>query len=324
MHILIPIPVGAKRVAVVQGATWKTVDCAQCQQQYAYLLELEATGTDHDYFFMDPEGSSQRAQTQAEFRFAEQARNVVLPIPCPNCGTYQDDMVRLLKDEGTSNWPTIAGLGVAAASLVPLVFGVHYGVTVAGVAAGLVLVGCGDWIQARYNPNAGDPERRKAIGRKHAVWGEQLAEALAADPHPVAAAAPPDPPRAPNGMGMTDEGLDSIDRQLAVTMPPEYRAFVQNPPADFLKAYGGHELFIDPRLIIYATRSKRSEMFEVRMPDEFVVIGEPGNGDFICLDVSKKPATVVEYDHERREFQTVAASFESWVRKLSRSLRRGT
>jgi hypothetical protein len=61
-------------------------------------------------------------------------------------------------------------------------------------------------------------------------------------------------------------------------------------------------------------------LIEVRLPYEFVVIGEPGNGDFICLDLSQEPAAVVEYDHERGEFRTVAFSFDSWVRKLSRPL----
>jgi hypothetical protein len=119
---------------------------------------------------------------------------------------------------------------------------------------------------------------------------------------------------------MTDDDVDTIEGQLGVTMPAEYRAFVRNPPASFLKAYGGHELFTDARLVVNSTRGRRSELIEVRMPYEFVVIGEPGNGDFICLDLSQEPAPVVEFDHERSAFRTVAYSFESWVRKLSRPL----
>ena len=119
---------------------------------------------------------------------------------------------------------------------------------------------------------------------------------------------------------MTDDDVNTIEGQLGVTMPGEYRAFVRNPPAPFLKAYGGHELFTDPRYVVNTTRRRRSELIDVRMPYEFVVIGEPGNGDFICLDLSREPATVVEYDHERGKFRTVAFSFEAWVRKLSRPL----
>ena len=119
---------------------------------------------------------------------------------------------------------------------------------------------------------------------------------------------------------MTDDEVDTIEGQLGLTMPAEYRAFVCDPPARFVKAYGGHELFMDPRFVINTTRGRRSELIEVRMPYELVVIGEPGNGDFTCLDLSQEPATVVEYDHERGEFRTVAFSFDSWVRKLSRPL----
>jgi hypothetical protein len=119
---------------------------------------------------------------------------------------------------------------------------------------------------------------------------------------------------------MTDDDVDSIEGQLGVTMPVEYRSFVRNPAAGLLKAYGGHEFFTDARFVVNSTRGRRSELIEPRMLYEFVVIGEPGNGDFTCLDLSQEPAPVVEFDHERREFRTVAYSFESWVRKLSRPL----
>ena len=124
----------------------------------------------------------------------------------------------------------------------------------------------------------------------------------------------------PGDRAMTDDDVDTIEKQLGITMPAEYRAFVRNPPAPFLKAFGGHELFMDPRIVVNTTGGRRSELIDVCMPHEYVVIGEPGNGDFICLDLSQEPAPVVEYDHERGEFRTVAFSFESWVQKLSRPL----
>src|SRR5262249_42495108 len=64
--MLIPIPIGAKHVAAVQGAVWKFVSCSSCQQRYAYLLELESTGEDHDLLFLDGKGSAERALAQAE------------------------------------------------------------------------------------------------------------------------------------------------------------------------------------------------------------------------------------------------------------------
>src|SRR3954454_22539883 len=103
MHIPIPIPIGVKRVAAVQGAVWKFVSCACCQQRYAYLLKLEATGEDHDLLFFDGKGSAERARAQAEQNLVQKSRNVVLPVPCPSCGFYQDDMARKLKEGASIN-----------------------------------------------------------------------------------------------------------------------------------------------------------------------------------------------------------------------------
>ena len=178
--MLIPIPVIVTRVAEVRGAVWKLVLCASCQKEYAYLVELHATGTDHDVLIVDLEGSAKRAQARAEESLARMARNTVLPVPCPHCGTYQDDMVSLLKEDGTSSVPLIAGLVVGGLSLVPLAFSFPFNwlVTAAGVVVGLGLIAYGDLDMFRVQPNAGDPEPRKARGRRHAVWGDQLNDLL--------------------------------------------------------------------------------------------------------------------------------------------------
>jgi hypothetical protein len=57
---------------------------------------------------------------------------------------------------------------------------------------------------------------------------------------------------------MTDDDVDTIEGQLGVTMPADYRVFVRSPPAPFLLAYGGHELFADPRFVVNATRESRA------------------------------------------------------------------
>jgi hypothetical protein len=184
MLILIPIPIGAKHVAAVQGAVWKIVSCAHCQQRYAYLLELEATGEDHDLLFLDGAGSAERARAQAEDNLLQKSRNVVVPVPCPNCGSYQDDMSRMLKQEVSLNSLQIAGVVIAVLSVVPLAFGIPYiwVLTIVLAVAGLALLAYGYLVAFRFDPNAGDPELRKALGRRHAVWGEQLAELLATMP----------------------------------------------------------------------------------------------------------------------------------------------
>jgi hypothetical protein len=185
LQIPIPIPIGAKHVATVQGAVWKFVSCSYCQQRYAYLLELEATGEDHDLLFLDGERSAERARAQAEQNLWQKSRNVVLPVPCPNCGSYQDDMSGTLKEEVSINSLQIAGVVIAVLSLVPLAFPIPYiwVFTIVLAVAALALLICGYVVAFRFDPNAGDPEARKALGRRHAVWGEQLAELLATSPN---------------------------------------------------------------------------------------------------------------------------------------------
>ena len=93
-------------------------------------------------------------------------------------------MAGLRKEEAAINSLQIAGVVIAGLSLVPLAFGIPYiwALTIALAAAGLALLVYGYVIAFRFNPNAGDPEPRKALGRRHAVWGEPLAELLATSP----------------------------------------------------------------------------------------------------------------------------------------------
>jgi hypothetical protein len=183
--MLIPIPIGTRYVAAVRGAVWKFVSCAHCQQRYAYLLELEATGEDHDLLFLDAEGSAQRAQAQAEQHLLQKSRNCVLPVPCPNCGFYQEEMAQQLKEEAWTNPAQVAGAVIGLLSLLPLACNIAYNwvLTLVLAAAGLTLLAYGYVLAFRFDPNAGDPEPRKAIGQVHAVWGEQLAKLLTANPN---------------------------------------------------------------------------------------------------------------------------------------------
>jgi hypothetical protein len=182
MHI--PIPISTNYIRVARGADLKFVSCAFCQERYAYLLQLEATGEYHDPLFFDGKGSAERAQAKAEQNLLQKCRNVVLPVPCPRCGSYQDDMARQLKEEASINRVQIIGLVIAVLSLVPLAFDIPYiwVLTIVLAVAGLALVTRGYMLALRFDPNAGDPEPRKALGQRLSVWGEQLTELLARYP----------------------------------------------------------------------------------------------------------------------------------------------
>jgi hypothetical protein len=147
-------------------------------------LELEATGEDRDLLFLDGKGSAERARAQAEQNLLRKSRNCVLPVPCPNCGFYQDEMARQLKGEAWINRFQVAGLAISVISLLPLAFDIPFiwVLTLVTAAIGLTLLVYGYVVAFRFDPNSGDAEATKALGRNYAVWGEQLAELLATNP----------------------------------------------------------------------------------------------------------------------------------------------
>jgi hypothetical protein len=142
--------------------------------------------------FLDGEASSERARAKAEQNFLQKGQNVVLPVPCPHCGFYQDDMSRKLKEDVSINSLQIAGVVIGVLSLVPLAFGIPYiwVLTIVLAVAGLALLTWGYVLAFRFDPNAGDPEPRKVLGQRHAVWDEELAALLATSPRADPDAAP--------------------------------------------------------------------------------------------------------------------------------------
>ena len=54
--------------------------------------------------------------------------------------------------------------------------------TVALALAGLSILIRGCAMSLRFDPNMGDPAPRRALGQRHAVWGERLSEVPATHP----------------------------------------------------------------------------------------------------------------------------------------------
>jgi hypothetical protein len=180
--IPVPIPIGVKRVALVEGAVWKFVSCEGCHQPYAYQLELEARGEDIDLLFLDGPKSAERARSHAEENLRQKSQRCVLPIPCPSCGLYQAEMARRLKENASINSLQVVGASIAVSAVLLLFLGTVYALVLAVVlgAAGLALLGYGYAVAFRFDPNSGDAEPRKAIGQRSAVWGDELVEMLQA------------------------------------------------------------------------------------------------------------------------------------------------
>ena len=179
MHI--PIPIGTKNSVVAHGVVWKMVHCTHCGERYACQVQLAAVGRDVNLLFIDSAGSAERAKTQALEHLSHQARNAVVPIPCPNCGNYQETTARQMKESAWMNRTQIVGGAIVLASLIflALPFDYIWIATIVLAVVGLAIVAYGYLIAYRYDPNGGDPEPRKAFARDHAVWGQQLDEMIA-------------------------------------------------------------------------------------------------------------------------------------------------
>ncbi len=180
MHIPIHIPIGARHNAIVRAQTLKLISCENCQQRYAFLLDLEARGSDIDLLFLDSSGSKERAVAQAKHNLAAKTRNSLTTIPCPECGFYQADMVRQLKEDASTNPTQVVGAIVFLLAFIPLALAISFAwfVTACTAIVGLVILAYGYLLSARFDPNAGDPAPRKVFAQKITVWGEQLAKML--------------------------------------------------------------------------------------------------------------------------------------------------
>jgi hypothetical protein len=183
MSIPIPIPVGVKRVTTLQGAALKLVLCEECTSRYGYRIQLEAQGEDYDLLFADSKGSERRAQQNAEETLKKQEQNRILPVPCPVCGYYQADMARLLQADACVNRLQMFGAAAFLLSFVPLLTNYPFAwvISAVGGSVGVILLLRGYQSSWNYDPNFGDVELRKEIGRRTAIWGKELEAAVNSD-----------------------------------------------------------------------------------------------------------------------------------------------
>lgn len=116
---------------------------------------------------------------------------------------------------------------------------------------------------------------------------------------------------------MTETDVDRIESSLAVTLPDEYRRLLMEFPSDLSADWARHEIFCSADWIIKQTQSTRLGAIKRRWPTHMIVIGDSGCGDFYCLDLSDRPASVVCWDHEKRRFEFMASSIEQWHKKVT-------
>lgn len=118
---------------------------------------------------------------------------------------------------------------------------------------------------------------------------------------------------------MTEDDLDTVDGQLGVRLPEEYRAILLAPPVGLRRLIERREVYDDVWQIVNVTLDCRlNGVGDAAFPPDLVAIGDTGTGDVFYLDLSQEPAAVVEFEHERQRFTTTAFSFTSWVKQMIR------
>jgi hypothetical protein len=194
---MIPILVfWTEYTATEHGHRLKFVPCENCSTEYVYLLEREAVGARTSMYTPSDEGAARHARAAAHDTLASVLENDFDPVPCPSCGHYQRYMFpKLLGNTGLG--VRVLLVVVSAVGVLAAISALHRSVTYLerpndqrfaqmvtawSVLGLLCLVGVGLAILnkvkiRRFNPNAGDPQARIALGQSRAITRAQFEEA---------------------------------------------------------------------------------------------------------------------------------------------------
>lgn len=179
---------GNRHTARVGGQSTRRVDCVRCGCQFEYPVEIYGVGTAHSPFFAFEREARRKALERAEDDLDRRLDTEVVPLPCPECGDYQPDMIDVLRRRRAKypfrlqRWMLIAYLSITCLAIgtivgmvvtpnfksTPLVGGFFLLIPWALVSFLLVPVFLIQGIRRKlYNPNSNvDSERRTCYARK--------------------------------------------------------------------------------------------------------------------------------------------------------------
>ncbi len=173
------IPYAKTYTATMRARVLKFVVCEQCGCEFVYQMERESSGAGTSMLFLDNAGASKRAENKAEADLRKKLDTECDPVPCMDCGQYQQNMLPGLRAAHRS-WMFLLGVllvfgGVVcfvATSIVrstvppalPQTISFLLSSGVGLLIVGLVLVVVRKVLAAGHDPNTGDTEPRKAQG----------------------------------------------------------------------------------------------------------------------------------------------------------------
>src|SRR4051812_41887993 len=112
--------------AMLPGFIWKPNRCERCGCDYYYRMNLVGNGN-HTTYGGDQFAAQQAADWAARSDLDRKLRNDVDPVPCPDCGLYQQPMVGAMRDRrfpkpGTMMWTLCIVFGAILALTGLIVF----------------------------------------------------------------------------------------------------------------------------------------------------------------------------------------------------------
>jgi SMI1-KNR4 cell-wall len=126
-----------------------------------------------------------------------------------------------------------------------------------------------------------------------------------------------------------------LEALCGASLPPDWLALMAGYPEGLRTALrsedgtadqgtvSGMELFASPQRVISVNREVRTASVldpdgqEFRWPEQLLVIGENGAGDYYCLDTDGEHTGVLQFHHLSVEFEVVADSVQEFVDLLT-------
>jgi len=178
----------------VKGAVLKRVTCEGCGGRYVYRMERSAEGQGTSPYMIDNRGAERRSSTAADRALLRKLQRECDIVPCPACGTVQEDMVRRSRG-GQHRWLRRIAIGLILLAVMLGVMnwlstadGARYQLlswsTIAVIAmSGPAVLAVRGFLQAAHDPNDEPVHQRIEEGRARAMPEEEY-ERIARDAAP--------------------------------------------------------------------------------------------------------------------------------------------
>lgn len=130
---------------------------------------------------------------------------------------------------------------------------------------------------------------------------------------------------------MSAEIIAQLEQMVGTPLPPAYLKLQSHYPEELRAARRAiddsdaegcvHqvELLDDWRGVLFLNQESRADsILEPEghvffWPEQLLVIGETGGGDYYCLDTESPDDEVIQFDHQATEFEVIADSLKEFV-----------